>query len=549
MSNDLDLEQRYRRLLRLLPGYYRDAWEQDMVTAFLDSWLTGDPDEDSVIMEFDRPGWQEAASVAGLAARLYLGGAGAPRRYFAWGQAVRGAVLAVLLVHAAAGLDGLVSAFLPGSRDWIVVPTPPATLAAAPGGAWPPTVWYMTGYVWIVIFVALVLGYYRAARVIAALAIVPALVWLVQAQLAGSLLSPFGSWAFWVLIDLAPVLAMAAFHRDAPPAARRRWLLALPAYCLLVSVPLLAVELTGHSAWVPDTPGLCCVLVAFLCLAHTPRAWSSQAVPGVWSLTLVLLTALAAAYRIVSLGDYLQDPHLTYYLQGPHLISVGLAELLVLVAAAVLVAPDAARAQTGRASTAVLYADGLPHQGRRMRGSGRRPAGAGIAVAAVALTCAGCSQVLPLGPAPPASRHLASAIILQLVLSQPPSPTGGCPSGYTTLAAPFPDFPEVPPACYRKLGKPVTFASAAVTMAYQPAANQQPATYGVNFTLPAAGTAALTAITTKAFASRDQLAVSTAGKTWNVTMTAGPSTNGQFGILVQSKAQAVQLQRILITSA
>jgi hypothetical protein len=371
----------------------------------------------------------------------------------------------------------------------------------------------------------------------------------VQAQLAGSLLSPFGSWAFWVLIDLAPVLAMAAFHRDAPPAARRRWLLALPAYCLLVSVPLLAVELTGHSAWVPDTPGLCCVLVAFLCLAHTPRAWSSQAVPGVWSLTLVLLTALAAAYRIVSLGDYLQDPHLTYYLQGPHLISVGLAELLVLVAAAVLVAPDAARAQTGRASTAVLYADGLPHQGRRMRGSGRRPAGAGIAVAAVALTCAGCSQVLPLGPAPPASRHLASAIILQLVLSQPPSPTGGCSSGYTTLAAPFPDFPEVPPACYRKLGKPVTFTSAAVTMAYQPAANRQPATYGVNFTLPAAETAALTAITTKAFASRDQLAVSTAGKTWNVTMTAGPSTNGQFGILVQSKAQAVQLQRILITSA
>ena len=86
-----------------------------MVAAFLDSWLTGDPDEDSVTMEFDRPSWPEIASVAGLAARLYLGGAGTPRRYFAWGQAVRGAVLAVLLVHAAAGLDGLVSVFLPGS--------------------------------------------------------------------------------------------------------------------------------------------------------------------------------------------------------------------------------------------------------------------------------------------------------------------------------------------------------------------------------------------------------------------------------------------------
>jgi hypothetical protein len=51
MSGDLDLEQRYRRVLRLLPGYYRDKWEEDMVAAFLDSWMTGDPDEDSVTME------------------------------------------------------------------------------------------------------------------------------------------------------------------------------------------------------------------------------------------------------------------------------------------------------------------------------------------------------------------------------------------------------------------------------------------------------------------------------------------------------------------
>ena len=67
MSGHLDLEQRYRRVLRLLPGYYRDRWEEDMVAAFLDGWLTGDPDEDSVTMEYDRPSRQEIASVAGLA--------------------------------------------------------------------------------------------------------------------------------------------------------------------------------------------------------------------------------------------------------------------------------------------------------------------------------------------------------------------------------------------------------------------------------------------------------------------------------------------------
>ena len=54
MSGDLDLEQRYRRVLRLLPRYYRDTWEEDMVAAFLDGWMTGDPDEDSVTMEYGR---------------------------------------------------------------------------------------------------------------------------------------------------------------------------------------------------------------------------------------------------------------------------------------------------------------------------------------------------------------------------------------------------------------------------------------------------------------------------------------------------------------
>src|SRR3984957_8738658 len=120
MSGGLDLEQRYRRVLRLLPGYYRDMWAEDMVAAFLDGWLTGDPDEDSVTMEYDRPSKQEILSVAFLAARLYLGGAGAPRRYFAWGQAVRGAVLAVVLVHAVQGLtDITLLAWHRHQADWL----------------------------------------------------------------------------------------------------------------------------------------------------------------------------------------------------------------------------------------------------------------------------------------------------------------------------------------------------------------------------------------------------------------------------------------------
>jgi hypothetical protein len=341
MSGDLDLEQRYRRVLRLLPGYYRDKWEEDMVAAFLDSWMTGDPDEDSVIMEYDRPSRQEVASVVGLAARLYLGGAGTPRRYFAWGQAVRLAVLAVVLVHATQGLANLT--LLTWRRHlagWF--PALPASLAGpVPGGAWPMVI-NAVDCVWIVIFVALVLGHHRMARVVAALAIAVELVFLLQAQFAGLLVRPLGTWSSWFLLDFVLVLAMAAFHRDAPPAARRPWLLALPGYYLLVPVPVLVIQATGNQAWLPDSAGLGCFVVALACLAHAPRALSRSrsrqaAGSGVWSLALMLLAAVAGVWRIVSLGSYVHDPHL---------IKVGLAELLVLLAAVALVAPDAARAQT-----------------------------------------------------------------------------------------------------------------------------------------------------------------------------------------------------------
>jgi len=103
-----------------------------MVAAFLDSQLTGDPGADEYITEYGWPNLAEAASVAGLAAPLYLGGAGAPRRYFAWGQAIRNAVLAVTLVNAVRGLDGLVlTAWSRRLLGWL--PAPPASIS--PG--WP----------------------------------------------------------------------------------------------------------------------------------------------------------------------------------------------------------------------------------------------------------------------------------------------------------------------------------------------------------------------------------------------------------------------------
>jgi hypothetical protein len=235
-------------------------------------------------------------------------------------------------------------------------PAVPAHLANVPadpsGGIWP-TMFYTdaVGCAWIVVFLALVLGSYTAARVIAVLAIVPALVQLLLAQFTGSPAPQFVPWAFWILFDVVPVLAMIAFHRDAPAAARRPWLLAMPASYLLVAVPLLALLETGNSAWLPDFSGLCCILVALACLAHAPRAWSHQ-VPGsgVWSLTLTLLAAVAGLYRIITLTDYLHDPHR---------ITVSLAELLIMLGAAALVAPDAARSQAAPPALP-RYPDAMP---------------------------------------------------------------------------------------------------------------------------------------------------------------------------------------------
>lgn len=186
-------------------------------------------------------------------------------------------------------------------------------------------------------------------------------------------------------------------------------------------------------------------------------------------------------------------------------------------------------------------------EGCMVRRSCRHPASAGIALAAVALAVAGCSQALPLGQAPAAQHHLNSAIVLQVVISQPLSAAGSCPAGYARLPPAAEQFPGGG-QCYRRLGKPLTITSAAVTYLQQPAANQQPASYGLGITVPAADRAALLAITTKAYHSREQIATIVAGKTWGVANVEGPFT-GRFEIPAQNANQALQLQRTLIPSA
>ncbi|HEY1917434.1 MAG TPA: hypothetical protein VGH27_17850 [Streptosporangiaceae bacterium] len=180
-----------------------------------------------------------------------------------------------------------------------------------------------------------------------------------------------------------------------------------------------------------------------------------------------------------------------------------------------------------------------------MRGPGRRSAAIAVCLAALTLTCAGCSHVLPLGAAPPPvppTRHLSSAIILQPVLGQLKAPASGCPAGSAALSGPG----AAPGVCYRELGKPVTITSAGVSLFQQPAVNQLPAQYQFRVSLPASETAALTAVTMKAVDSvGHQLAIIVAGQAWSIPVTGQPLTQGQFAISLPTMSQALQLQHLL----
>ena len=198
-----------------------------------------------------------------------------------------------------------------------------------------------------------------------------------------------------------------------------------------------------------------------------------------------------------------------------------------------------------------------------MRGPGRFPIMVSMALAGLALTVAGCSQALPLGPAPaplPVPSRLASDIVLQPGLSDPGASVSKCPAGSVALAGPGAingapggagpvSSPSTPTGlCFRTLGKPVTFTSAGVAVAEQPARSQpvrQPASWVVRINLPAAEAAELTSITTRLAGAQDQLAIIIAGQTWAMPVTLQPLTGGEFSFGAESKNQAFQVQRLL----
>jgi hypothetical protein len=207
-----------------------------------------------------------------------------------------------------------------------------------------------------------------------------------------------------------------------------------------------------------------------------------------------------------------------------------------------------------------------------------------LAAAGVVLSVAGCSNITPLGPDPapvslPPARDLGSPIIMQIMRSQPPTPTGRCPAGSIDLfgsepnvlragvassrpvqvgtgstATPTPT-PATPPApsagvaCYVPVGRPVTITSAAVSSVTSNRNHPGPASYGFVVAFPTADVPALTTLIRQAYDSGDAVGMSVASKLWQA-----PQPRHKFNALraeqinLLSRTQAFQLYRLLVPS-
>ncbi|MFI6734368.1 hypothetical protein ACIBI9_15670 [Nonomuraea sp. NPDC050451] len=220
------LEHRYRRVLRLLPAFYRAEREEEMAATFME--MSGDvPDDVNA-----RPSWGEIASVVALSVRLRLGAVRDRPRSFAWGEAVRLAALLGLAYQAVYGV--LVAADVLSALR----------IAATPFAGAPESFERLmalrdlgSALCAVVAFTAIMRARPRLAKVAALLGTAPLLAYqaiaLVLPGPAGD-----GLWteAGRMVVTAAPVIALLlGFHRDVTPPRRSWWLtLAPPATGLMM---------------------------------------------------------------------------------------------------------------------------------------------------------------------------------------------------------------------------------------------------------------------------------------------------------------------------
>lgn len=285
------LERHYRRVLRLLPAGYRRQWGDDMVGALLDAEQSAaaasaageGPErqaEERDIALLQRPPLREVVGVAALAVRLHLaspGTAGASAAARLRGDAVRRVALVGLLAAAGPALLSAVTS--------LYSPVPPELEATGytRGDALTSA---LLALVAVAAYTFLVTGRYRTASVTAVVAVVPALRHPLETLASAWRVSPgtlLGA-VCWLLVVLAPLVALVAWRSDAPRPSRR-WLLALPVVAVLGWAPWLVWRATGALV-APDAAGSLCLGAAACTVVALRRSDAS------WMRTAVLLAAV-----------------------------------------------------------------------------------------------------------------------------------------------------------------------------------------------------------------------------------------------------------------
>jgi hypothetical protein len=102
---------------------------------------------------------------------------------------------------------------------------------------------------WVAAYALLASGRYRTASVVALLAVLPDLRHPAETLVSAWRVSPgtLAGAVCWLLVALAPLVALVAWRSDAPPPGRR-WLLALPVVAVLGLAPWLLWRATGVCA-------------------------------------------------------------------------------------------------------------------------------------------------------------------------------------------------------------------------------------------------------------------------------------------------------------
>ncbi|MDQ2727240.1 MAG: hypothetical protein M3Y91_05115 [Actinomycetota bacterium] len=279
------VECRYRTVLRLLPRWYRAEREDEMVATFLEEWR----EFDDLDLEYRWPPWSETASVASSAVRLRLGGTGAPARSLAWGEASRLVALLGLLAYAALTVLGFASV-IGLHLHTQVLPTTRFYLAPTVGA--------------VGSFIAVVVGYRRAAKLLGAGLVVVNLVEMATQFFGGG--RPSAGWLGLVLVSnlpvWVPVLALVcSFHAEAPPVRHpHRWLVALPAGTLALVVIAHLAYLAGGLLDVTSLVSVALVVgaVGYLLAARRQPGAPSPA----WPLALAVGAAVLLVVSLATIG-------------------------------------------------------------------------------------------------------------------------------------------------------------------------------------------------------------------------------------------------------